>query len=219
MNVKMVLYEAEKIREQLLKDNRVSNFIDKENERIPEPYLGGKEIKLIIIGQDPTVRNENSRKNITTVLNLNKENSALFKYINEISTSLNCEIKENVYATNLLKCFFTVPPASIKNFVSEQTGYWLPLLREEIAAYPNAKIITLGEPVFQTLVSSGFKKVNKYWAYCGNTTAIVNNFSYCKDEDNKLNRTIFPFPHQPTWKRNKFYGNYFSGYAQYAARQ
>ena len=95
----------------------------------------------------------------------------------------------------------------------------LPLLQEEISAYPEAKIITLGEPVFQALVSSGFKKVNKYWAYCGNTTAIVNNFSYCKAEDNKLHRTIFPFPHQPTKKRNKFYGQYFSVYAQYVCKQ
>ena len=77
----------------------------------------------------------------------------------------------NVYATNLLKCFFTVPPASVKNLVIDQTKFWLPLLLKEIAAYPSAKIITLGEPVFQALVCSGFKKVNKYWAYCGNTTA------------------------------------------------
>ena len=219
MDIDTVVAEAENIRRQLIKENNFNDFIDAENEKIPKPYLLGKEIKLIIIGQDPTVRNENSRKDVTTVLNLNKENGALFNYVNEIATRLNCDIHENVYATNLLKCFFTVPPASVKNLVFDQTKFWLPLLLKEIVAYPNAKIITLGEPVFQALVSSGFKKVNKYWAYCGNTTAIVNNFSYCKAEDNKLHRTIFPFPHQPTKKRNKFYGQYFSVYAQYVCKQ
>lgn len=219
MDIKMITAEAKNIRKQLLKEDNVSNFIEQENEKIPEPYLRGKEIKLIIIGQDPTVRNENSRKDITTVLNLNKENGALFNYIKAIATRLNCDIEKNVYATNLLKCFYTVPPASVKNLVFDQTKYWLPLLLKEIATYPDAKVITLGEPVFQALVSSGFKKVNKYWAYCGNTNAKVNNFSYCKAEDNKLNRDIFPFPHQPTWKRNKFYGRYFSEYAQYVNKQ
>lgn len=219
MDISTIKVEAENIREQLLKDEKIKNFVNKENNWIPAPYVGEKEIKLIIIGQDPTVRNENSRKYVTTVLNLNKENGALFNYINEISESLNCDIHENVYATNLLKCFFTLPPASVKNLVSDQTHYWLPLLLKEIALYPEAKIITLGEPLFKSLVSLGSKKVNKYWAYCGNTADNVNDFSFCKAKDNKLNRDIFPFPHQPTWKRNKFYGNYFSDYVQYVVRQ
>lgn len=219
MDIKTILAKAEIIRKQLLKEENGKKYLDAENGKIPVPYLGKKTIKLIIIGQDPTVRNENSRKGIKTVLNLDKKDGLLFNYIKEISNSLNCDIYENVYATNLLKCFFTMPPAGVKNLVSEQTSYWLPLLQEEISAYPEAKIITLGEPVFQALVSSGFKKVNGYWAYCGNTTANVNNFSYCKAEDNKLHKDIFPFPHQPTWKRNKFYGKYFAQYAQYVNKK
>ena len=122
MDIDTVVAEAENIRRQLIKENNFNDFIDAENEKIPKPYLLGKEIKLIIIGQDPTVRNENSRKDVTTVLNLNKENGALFNYVNEIATRLNCDIHENVYATNLLKCFFTVPPVCISLKIDHLTG-------------------------------------------------------------------------------------------------
>lgn len=40
------------------------------------PYIGKDEIKLVVIGQDLTVRNPESRKSVTCTLNLNKQNIA-----------------------------------------------------------------------------------------------------------------------------------------------
>ncbi|MGE5437901.1 MAG: hypothetical protein ACM3O3_11780, partial [Syntrophothermus sp.] len=54
---------------------------------IPQVYKGNSEIKLIILGQDPTVKNEKSRSKISTVLNLDKQ-GALKSYLNNICNQL-----------------------------------------------------------------------------------------------------------------------------------
>ena len=55
---------------------------------IPEPFIGNGRIKLIILGQDPTVKNMESRKKIRTVLNLDKKQCSLYHYIKRIHTVL-----------------------------------------------------------------------------------------------------------------------------------
>lgn len=75
------------------------------------PFIGKDEIKLVVIGQDPTVRNPKSRKSVTCTLNLNKQNSALYRYIKRLCDGLGITM-ENVYATNLFKYFYSIPPAN-----------------------------------------------------------------------------------------------------------
>ena len=85
-----------------------SNPIQPESGIVP-PFIGRCETKLIIIGQDPTIRNADRRKNINVTLNLDK-NGALRTYIEKICHSLGIQL-DNVYATNLFKYFYTIPPA------------------------------------------------------------------------------------------------------------
>lgn len=65
--------KAREIRDELsfYKDLPI-NPIDLELPIIP-PFVGGGEVKLIIIGQDPTIKNDKGRKQITCTLNLNKK--------------------------------------------------------------------------------------------------------------------------------------------------
>lgn len=210
MDIEAIISEAQRIRSELLLNKELTCNIDPKRECIPVPKVGDGQIKLIIVGQDPTVKNAKSRDAIKTTLNLDKRNS-LYNYLSAISERLGCNIEQNVYATNLLKCFYEVPPATIPNAVKEQTIYWIELLKKEIAQFPNAKIITLGEPVLEALVIAGSKKVREYWGYKGKNQADINNFYYCETSNNPLGRRIFPFPHQPSI-RKEFYKRYIDDY-------
>ena len=64
---------------QLCQDPIFSKYIDPKYP-IPKPYVGKDQIKLIVLGQDPTVKNEFSRKLITTSLNLNKRGQFLYTF-------------------------------------------------------------------------------------------------------------------------------------------
>lgn len=174
------------------------NPIDIELDPIP-PYVGSETIKLLIIGQDPTVRNFNSRRKITCTLNLDKEN-ALKRYLNQVVTYLDLSL-DNVYATNLFKYFYTIPPADTINVLEAHLAKNLELLKEEMSHFPNAKIITLGEPVFRLLTSQE-KFLKDYWDYNPKTKSTDGHFTFVNT--NKLGRPFFPFPHQPSL-RKEFY--------------
>jgi uracil-DNA glycosylase len=172
------------------------------------PFRCKGDIKLIIIGQDPTIRNEISRKNITCTLNLNKGNS-LRTYIDTICNGLGITI-ENVYATNLFKYFYTVPPASTLTVLLNHLEPNLTLLQTELAEFKDAAILTLGEPVLQLLTNEN-SKVRVFWDYNAETGSSNDNFTFSLAKENKLKKDFFPFPHQPSMQK-KFYKNTIDDY-------
>ncbi|MDX9771379.1 MAG: hypothetical protein RBT19_13545 [Tenuifilaceae bacterium] len=183
--------------------NRIDINLD-----VVKPYLGSDVIKIIVIGQDPTIKNEKTRKNITCTLNLDKENS-LKRYISDICTNLGLTI-ENVYATNLFKYFYTIPPAQTMDVLYAHLEPNLELLKEELSQYKGIPIITLGEPVLQ-LLTHPKAKVREYWDYNPKTGESNGNFTYSKANENKLGRDLYPFPHQPSI-RKMFYGGTIDKY-------
>ena len=74
-------------------------------------------IQLVVLGQDPTVKNAEARGRITTVLNLDKPGS-LRSYLQRVCAGLGARLDENVYATNVIKNFFTMPPTTVKEVAS-----------------------------------------------------------------------------------------------------
>jgi hypothetical protein len=215
MKAEDVVREAKTIREKLLNNVDQARYLDLQRDYIPVPKLGSGAIKLVIIGQDPTVKNEASRDAIKTVLNLDKKNS-LYDYLSLIASRLGYDIEQNVYATNLLKCFFVAPPASLGAAVREYTPHWVGLLRKELSSYPDAEVITLGEPVLDALVTDGSRKVRNYWGYGGNNQADIINFRACEADSNLLNRRFLPFPHQPSI-RKEFYHRHIEDYISFMA--
>ncbi|MBD3338653.1 MAG: hypothetical protein GF353_06080 [Candidatus Lokiarchaeota archaeon] len=213
-------HEMERIIKQIQADNRLGTYMDFKL-KIPDIIRGSGPIKLIILGQDPTVKNPNSRSTITHVLNLNK-NGSLKNYIEYICNRLQLKFSENIYATNLLKNFFNDPPTTIHkiDIIKEFSKYWLPLLQKEINQYPNVPIISLGEPLLSALVLDGHsKKVRDYWGYHKDWKRGLNNpFRFILPEHNVLNRAIFPFPHQPS-RGKLFYKERMERYLVFLARE
>ncbi|MDR0982102.1 MAG: hypothetical protein LBM07_02510 [Culturomica sp.] len=213
MGKEEIVEKAKNIRDELVVSSHFCKYneIDKNLGVIP-PFIGKEEIKLIIIGQDPTVKNEVSREKIKTTLNLDK-GGALKNYIEAICKKLGFSLN-NVYATNIFKYFYSQPPAKTMCVLYEHLFKNLELLKEEIANSPNAIIVTLGEPVLQLLTTES-KEVKKYWGYSKNgkeTKCDKTAFKQCTN--NKLGRTFYVLPHQPSISR-EFYKNNLDAYLGY----
>jgi hypothetical protein len=207
--------KLKKIQQILLKDSVLKKDIDFTFDFVL-PYSKAKnvsDIKLVFIGQDPTVRRKESRSRINYTLNLDKENSLKF-YLNQVCEKLQISLEEEVYATNLYKCFFNQPPADDETILSRQFKYWADFLMEELDTFPETIIITLGEPLLRQFVHSGRRDVKYYWDYIGHTKS-GGNFKYIELSNNYLQRRIYPLAHQPTWNRNKFYNIYLMDYLDF----
>lgn len=198
--------QTNQIFEQIKLNRHLGNYVDK-TLPIPIPFVGSGKIKLIVLGQDPTVKNPRSRQAITTVLNLDK-NRSVRAYMAGVCNNLGIKITENVYATNLFKNFFVEPPTQIKELDIFQAfkEHWLPLLMQELSVYPGIPIITLGQPILTPLIKNGVSaKVGYYWGYTpGWKVGRMNSFKYIQENDNHFGHTIFPYPHQPSL-RKEFY--------------
>jgi len=214
----MNVISAEDVLELMKSDSLLSRFIDT-SVPLPQNFRGSGEIKLILIGQDPTVQRADRRKSINTVLNLDK-NGSIKKYVVSVCNVLGITLEENIFATNFTKNFFVSPPTSLKEIdvLKESKKYWLPLLQGEIKEFPKAKIISLGEPLLNVLVKENFvKRVRFYWDYTKNWQE-RNNFKYRRIEEyqNDLDRVIYPLPHQPSL-RKKFYKEKLEDYLKFIA--
>lgn len=189
-----------------------SNPIQHELGIVP-PFIGRGETKLIIIGQDPTIRNVERRKNINVTLNLDKD-GALRTYIERICLSLSIQL-DNIYATNLFKYFYTIPPAQTLDVLQAHLNDNLTLLSKELSAFPNCPIITMGEPVLKLLVNQGNPDIVRYyWDYDKKTKSSNGNFHFVSANDNKIARDFFPICHQPSIRKD-FYNKTFDQYMSF----
>jgi len=202
----------------LLQDSILQNDIDFSHDFIL-PFSKAdttSEIKLVFIGQDPTVRRKESRGEVNVTLNLDKENS-LKTYLKKVCEILEVDLYKDVYATNLYKCFFNFPPADDQTILNRHFKIWIDLLISELSIFENVIFITLGEPLINQLIHSNSKKVKYYWDYIGQTKSGLN-FKCNEPSDNYLQKRIYPIAHQPTWNRNKFYKTYLNDYLGYLKR-
>jgi hypothetical protein len=208
-----ILEEATLILEQLRRDINLCQYVDP-TLPIPKPYRGAGEIKLIVLGQDPTINHVKRRSATKTVLNLDKK-GGMRVYLSAVCSGLGIDLKTNVYATNVYKNFFVAPPTQIDriNIFDTFAAAWLPLLRKELAEFTGIPVITLGEPILRSLSNEGIvAPLSAYWGYTplwrqGRFRA----FSYLPPEANRLRRMTFPFPHQPSLRKS-FYKFRMSAY-------
>ena len=208
--------KANQVLQQILADTNRSSFVDT-TYPILQPFRGSGEIKLIFLGQDPTVQRQESRAKVKTVLNLDKKNS-LRCYLEDVCNSLGLNFNQKVFATNCYKNFFIEPPTGIKEMdvFKEFSPYWLPVLLDELAQFPDCPVIALGEPILGSLVQGkASQKVRDYWGFTPNwKTGETRAFRHLNRDDNVLGRVVFPDPHQPSlWK--VFYRDRLSSYTTF----
>ncbi len=202
-----ILEQANAARLELKNDPLIGRYID-DRLPIPKPYVGSGTIRLVIIGQDPTVQREASRAAINTVLNLDKPGWALHSFLDDICRRLGLSIDAQVYATNAAKSFYTNPPTTIKKeegidvLDAARCEAWLKVLRTELAEFPDAVVISLGQPLLSMLVRPGFpREVGYYWGYRKDKdwrNGDIASMSTISPEASTVGRQIAPFSHQPS---------------------
>src|SRR5574341_982179 len=179
---------ANQILLELKRDARLGQYVD-ESLAIPQPFRGKESIRLLVLGQDPTIKDTLKRKKIKTVLNLDKNGSAR-AYMDRVCLDLGICLGENIYATNLYKNFFVRPPTEIKeiDIFHEFAEAWLPLLIDELKEFGDIPLITLGEPILAPLIKDGAKnKIRDYWGYRSDWQTLgVLPFQHISPSENKL---------------------------------
>jgi hypothetical protein len=218
MNDSDFVSEIEQITDNLIKSQYKSCIDGSIN--APVPFRGKGDIKIIILGQDPTVQNPEYRKKIKVTLLLNQP-GGLRTYLGNICNGLSISLDKNVYATNLLKNFFTKTPDQIRiedpDFLNRISAYWIPLLIQEIAEFPGIPVLTLGEPVLNCLMKTQNKVlIRNYWGYIG-PAKYGEDYRWINAKENILNRTILPFPHIQGIQ-HKFYSSQMSRYIKFLKR-
>jgi uracil-DNA glycosylase len=182
---------------------------------IPAVHRGSGKIKLIIIGQDPTVKNKASRKNITSVLGLNRPGK-MQRYVFGICERLNVDPLNELYATNLFKNFFEEPPDHDSDVLHKFYQFWFPVLEEELSRYRNIPVITLGDKVIQFISKENPDNlVRNYWGYTEDWhLGGCNLLKHIPPDENLLGKPVFPFPRQPSIIK-EFYASRLDRYIDY----
>lgn len=209
---------AETLRK-IMANSNLSRYVP--TDLIPSVFMeatDARSIRLVLLGQDPTVKKPSSRKRVKTVLNLDKQGGGLYKYVSTICELLGLELSQHIYATNFSKNFFVRPPTQINecNVLDEFSPYWLPLLKEELSLFPGRPVLTLGQPLLAALLTDKRKAlIRRYWGYAPDWRQKPPvNFSSVAPEANELGRELFPFPHEPSI-RKEFYNNTLRSYVNY----
>ena len=98
----------------------------------PDVYRGSGPIRLIVLGQDPTINREARDGEIKMVLKLDS-GGPLRNYVKGLCNLLDLEFSINLYATNLFKNFFIAPPVQLAKQQAPRVferfrDIWLPFL-------------------------------------------------------------------------------------------
>lgn len=220
--VRAIQKRAEEAHHQLAGFAGIGKYIDT-SPSLPMPFVGNGEIRLVIIGQDPTIQNAATRTKIKTVLNLDKPNS-LRKFIERLCSDLGLHLDEHVYATNAAKGFFTQPPTTIKkndrfDVLAESRPVWGPILREELQRFPAAAVISLGEPVLAMLYDAEAPKMKSFWGHDKDwKNGKFTQPTKLAAGQSTISRDIFPFVHQPSM-RKAFYKQRWDEYIRFIRRE
>ncbi len=216
-----VLKSAQSIVAELVDDPEIGSYIELGPDvGIPTPARGASRIRLMVVGQDPTVGVRKRRREMKSVLDARTREGPLRTHLSRLCSDLGLVMEENAYVTNLVKGFFTVPPALVKgvNLISLSAPHWIPLLKEEVAELPGVSILTLGQPAFDALINPGVNpQVRDYWGYVPDwEKGSHGEFHVVEPEDNVLGRVLIPFPHINTARRHRFYLSRWKKYVAFA---
>lgn len=161
----------------------------------PEVFCIGEKPRVMILVHSPTVR---SKEQAEFVLKMDMQNRALYKYIvNDILNNLSINVNE-VYCTNLIKCYTEKLPedvdVEIKNYIKGISGNCLELFEKELKSIHPQLIISLSGRVFEIMSERYMNKKMK----------IQNAFGQLYDITiDGMTYKYIPVIHLPKWKKVK----------------
>lgn len=113
--------------------------------------------------------------------------------------------------------FILFRPNNTSQVLIEHSPENLELLKKELRFLDeNIPIITFGELFFQ-LLTKRKDTIRDYWGYDMPNNPSNGNYKFLsrEKEDNNFIRNLYPFPHQPTVFKIKFYRDTIEGYLSF----
>lgn len=122
--------------------------------RVGPYFKQGDGLKVMLIGQDPTIHKKPER--VSEVLMLNEPNSQLSRWLKNLFGSENFN-SLNLYATNLVKCSFPQPPSrTIEGALKFLQPYFQncrDYLSAEVMSFQPDFVLALGEAAHKLFIS------------------------------------------------------------------
>ena len=122
--------------------------------RVVPHFKQGGNLRVMLIGQDPTIFNQPER--VKEVLMLNEPNGQLTRWLKEIFGAENFQAV-TLYATNLVKCSFVKPPSTSAegglNFLKPYFDNCKEYLANELLNFKPDCVLTLGEPAHKLFIT------------------------------------------------------------------
>lgn len=121
---------------------------------VPSYFKEGGEPKLMLIGQDPTIRQQPDR--VKQVLMLDDQNSQLSRWLREEVFGESNFSSMTLYATNLVKCSFDEPPSRLGGlkFLRPYFANCKDHLAKEISRFQPTLLLTLGEAAHKLFITT-----------------------------------------------------------------
>lgn len=128
------------------------------------------DIRLMLIGQDPTILKGKDR--VKTVLMLDEKNGQISRWLRDVfGDQFN---KVSIYGTNIVKCMFEFPPSrDVKGGLKYLTPFFANCQKyivKEIVSYRPHLVVTLGEPthmLFRTILDQKDIPIKMQQAFTG----------------------------------------------------
>jgi uracil-DNA glycosylase len=119
---------------------------------VPHFYPGGS-FRLMLIGQDPTIRNKPER--VREALMLDDPHSQLSRWLTGLFGPEQFS-SMTIYSTNVVKCTLGVVPSTMRGggtaFLRPYFDHCAEYLQAELLAFRPTLVLTLGEPAHQLFV-------------------------------------------------------------------
>ena len=99
----------------------------------PKPYVGGDEIKAIVLGADPTrILKDKTPQPFNVVFELDNPKSPYWRGIGKNIRLIDGLTEDNLYVQNLCRNYFTQETSKNKKWEAIARDYWVPFLRKEL---------------------------------------------------------------------------------------
>lgn len=122
--------------------------------RVIPHYKPGGNLRVMLIGQDPTITKGPER--VKEVLMLNQPNGSLSRWLKEILGADHFHAA-TLYATNLVKCSFMKPPSHAVEggfkFLKPYFDHCKEHLANELLSFQPNCVLTLGEPAHRLFIT------------------------------------------------------------------
>jgi len=138
------------------KCKRCASFAEAKLRLVLPFFKEGSGLRLMLIGQDPTIRQEPDR--VKHALMLDDPNSQLSRWLRkEVFGESNLH-SSTLYATNLVKCSFeklpSAAPQGAVGFLEPYFDNCKDHLLEEISKFRPTLVLTLGEPAHKLFITT-----------------------------------------------------------------